>query len=51
MVKEIKPLFEENHFNLDRYRKYEQVFKKSLEITEFHLDRDAEWLINMYTVG
>jgi hypothetical protein len=34
-VKRVKPLYEENFYNLSRNEKYEMLFKKSLEIYEF----------------
>lgn len=51
MVKHIKPISEENFYNLDRDKKYELVYKKSLEIFEFHKERNLEHLLTMYTVG
>ncbi len=35
IVKKIKPLYEENFFNLSRDEKYEMMLKKSLEIFEY----------------
>ena len=35
MVKKIKPIYEENFYNLDREKKYEMILKKSLEMIEY----------------
>lgn len=35
MVAKIRPLYEENFYNLDRDEKYEMIYKKSLEIYDF----------------
>ena len=34
-MNEIKPIFEENFYNLDRDQKYQMILKKSLELFEF----------------
>lgn len=43
MVKKIKPLFEENFYNLDRNEKYEMMVKKTLEFYEFVQDNDIKY--------
>ena len=51
MVQQIKPIFYENFYNLDRDAKYQMVFKKSLDIMEFVKEHNCEHLVTMYTVG
>lgn len=42
IVKNIRPLWEENFNNLNRDEKYESLFRKSLEIFEFLKDRQND---------
>jgi hypothetical protein len=51
MVEKIKPIFYENFYNLDRDQKYQLVFKKSIEMTEFVQDNNIQDLLSMYLVG
>ena len=51
MVKEIKPIFYENFYNLDRDKKYQLVCQKSIEMVEYVQDHDVESIMSMYTVG
>ena len=41
MVSQIKPLFEENFYNLSRKEKYETLYKKTLEIYTFITEKNA----------
>lgn len=51
MVKQIKPIFEENFYNLDRDQKYQMIFKKSLEIIDFVSEHKIEHLASAYSIG
>jgi hypothetical protein len=52
MVQKIKPIFEENFYNLDRSKKYEMILKKSLQAVEFHKEKNIdEELMTPYIIG
>lgn len=51
MVKTIKPISEENFYNLDRDEKYQMIFKKSLELLEFVNENKIENLMSIYSIG
>lgn len=50
MVKKIKPIFEENFYNLDRDEKYQMIFKKSLELLEFVNENKIEHLMSLFSI-
>ena len=43
LVQKIKPIFEENFYNLDREEKYEMMVKKSLEFYDFVRDNNLKY--------
>jgi acyl-CoA oxidase len=43
LMKRIKPVFEENFYNLNRDEKYQMIMKKSLEICEYGREKNIEW--------
>jgi hypothetical protein len=43
MVQKIKPLSEENFYNLDRKEKYEMMLKKTLEFYDFVRDNNIKY--------
>ena len=53
MLKKIKPISDEsyNYYNQDRARRYEIVLSKSLEIFEYCMENDADYMLNMYHVS
>lgn len=51
IVKKIKPISEENFYNLDRDEKYKIIFKKSLELIDYTLENKIEDLMSLYMVG
>ena len=51
LVNEIKPIFEENFYNLDRDRKYQMILKKSLELVEFVNKYKIENIMSMNEIG
>lgn len=51
MVKKIKPIFDENFYNLDRDEKYRMIFKKSLELVDYTYDNNIEDLMSLYMIG
>jgi hypothetical protein len=44
LLKRMKPIFEENFYNLSRDEKYQIILKKSLEIVEFSKEHDVDLL-------
>jgi hypothetical protein len=44
LLKRMKPIFEENFYNLSRDEKYQIILKKSLEIIEFSKEHDVDLL-------
>lgn len=51
MIKHIRPIYEENFYNLDRNEKYEMIFKKSLELVDYVENNNIEHLMSLYMVG
>lgn len=51
MVKQIRPISEENFYNLDRDEKYRIIFKKSLELVDYTFGNNIEDLMSLYMVG
>ena len=52
MVKQIRPIFEENFYNLDRDSKYQMIMKKSLQAVEFANEHKVdEDLMTPYIIG
>ena len=51
LAKEIKPIFEENFYNLERDQKYQMIFKKSLELVDFVNKYKIEHLITPNDLG
>ena len=51
LVQEVKPIFEENFYNLDREQRFQMIFKKSLDIVDFVYKHDIENKMTMFDVG
>lgn len=51
MVKKIRPISEDNFYNLDRDEKYRIIFKKSLELVDFTFENNIEDLMSLYMIG
>jgi hypothetical protein len=51
LVKDIKPIWEENYFNLERDQKYQMIFKKSLEIIEWFVENKCDDIVSAYFLG
>ncbi len=51
MVKKIKPIFEENFYNLERQEKYDLIYKKTLDIVEYSNEHKIDELMQNYLFG
>ncbi|RNA34484.1 peroxisomal acyl-coenzyme A oxidase 1 isoform X2 [Brachionus plicatilis] len=51
MVKTIKPISDENFYNLERDQKYQMIFKKSLEMFEFVNENKIESVMSLFNIG